>query len=269
MSKKHLAMGTFFLCCVLTTGCKNKEISETQSATVSPSLGTEIITPTENPASINKLPSDSVKDTYANDEFQAFINKWELSGLIPENSTMTTEQQDEFIQYFQQFDDVTRNYIILLLQGIAANTIKLGDGMNDHENGVYLMYSQYCLYDMNQDGSPEFILKTGASEADTIYTVYTVVNDKLINCGELNGSHSSLYTNGSGSFVRYEGHMGVYEIDISTLEGTTLKTQKIADGVLDYKKNEDYPKLETYSYGDYNQSMSFSNIPTLFLTPAG
>lgn len=131
------------------------------------------------------------------------------------------------------------------------------------------MNCQYCLYDMNQDGSPEFILKTGDCEAAYKYTVYTVVYGKLINCGELNGSHSSLYTNGSGSFVRYEGHMGVYNIDVSTLEGTTLKTQKIADGVIDFEKKEDYPKLDKYYYGDYDQSMSFSGIPTLFLAPAG
>ncbi len=158
------------------------------------------------------LPTDTVEDTSVNDEFHAFIEKWKLSDLLPQCRTMTIEQQDEFIKYFQQFDDVTRNYILLLLQGIAADTIT---------------------------------------------------------CGELNGSHSSLFTNGSGRFVRYEGHMGIYDIDVSTLEGTTLKTQKIADGVLGYGKNEDYPKLDKYDYGDYNQSMPFSDIPTLFLAAAG
>jgi hypothetical protein len=215
------------------------------------------------------LPSDTMKDTAVNDEFQAFIERWKLSDLLPECSTMTTENQVEFIKYFQQFDDVTRNYIILLLQGIAADAITLGEDINDHKYGVYLMDCQFCLYDMNQDGFPEFILKTGGCEAAYKYTIYTVVNDKLINCGGLNGSHSSLYTNGSGGFVRYEGHMGVYVIDVSTLEGTTLKTQKIADGMLDYGKNEDYPKLDKYNYGDYDQDMPFSGIPTLFLAPAG
>lgn len=217
------------------------------------------------------LSSDTVKDkdTSVKNEFQAFVEKLKLSGLIPEGRTMTTEQQDEFIKYFQQFDDVTRNYIILLLQGIAADTTTLDDGTNDHKSGVYLMYCQFCLYDMNQDGFPEFILKTGECEAAYKYTIYTIASGKLINCGELSGSHSSLYTNGSGKFVRYEAHFGVYDIDVSTLEGTTLKTQKIADGVLDYGKNEDYPELDKYDYGDYDQSMPFSSIPTLFLVPAG
>lgn len=53
MSKKHLFMGTFFLCCVLITGCEKKEISETQSIIVSPSLITEIITPTKKSAQLS------------------------------------------------------------------------------------------------------------------------------------------------------------------------------------------------------------------------
>lgn len=241
---------------LLVYGSKHKVLSE--STLLINSETTQII-----------LPSETVKDTSVNDEFQSFIERWKLSELLPVYHTMTREQEDEFIKYFQQFDDVTRNYIILLLQGIAADTTTIDDNTNDHKYGVYLMNCQYSLYDMNQDGSPEFILKTGDCEAAYMYTVYTIVSDKLINCGGLNGSHSSLYTNGSGRFVRYEGHMGVYVIDVSTLEGTTLKTKKIVDGVLDYGKNEDYPKLDKYNYGDYDQSMTFINIPTLFLAPAG
>jgi hypothetical protein len=63
--------------------------------------------------------------------------------------------------------------------------------------------------------------------------------------------------------------MGVYEIDISTLDGTTLNTQEIASGILDDSKNEEYPDLDNYGYGDYDQSMTFNSIPTLFLAPAG
>ena len=216
------------------------------------------------------LPTDTVKDTSINDEFLAYVEKHKLSGLIPESCTMTAEQQEDFIKYFQQFDEVSIDYIILLLQGIADNTITLDDGTNDHQHGVYLINCQYFLYDMNQDEIPEFILRTGNCEAAYMYTVYTIVEGKLINCGELSGSHSSLYSSdGTGKFVRYEGQMGVYHIDVSTLDGTTLKTEKIADGALDYEKNEDYPKLEQYNYGDFDQSMVFSDIPTLFLTPAG
>lgn len=237
------------------SSCESKQSELSESALPTNSEAQQII-----------LPTDTVKDTSVNDEFQAYVDKWKLSGLIPENCTMTTEQQEEFMKYFQRFDEVTRGYIILLLQGIADNTITL----DDDTNTIYLTSCQYYLYDMNQDEIPEFILMTGGDEAGYKYTVYTIVEDKLINCGELNGSHSSLYSSdGTGKFVRYKGHMGVYHIDVSTLEGTMLITKTIADGVLDYDKNEDYPELDKYSYGDYDQSMVFSYIPALFLVPAG
>ena len=220
----------------------------------------------------NILPSDNMESPSVSDEFHAFIEKWKLSGLLPEGGTMTAEDQENFLKYFQQFDDVTRNYIILLLQGIAAGTETLGyndDGINDHQYGIYLHNCSYCLYDMNQDGFPELILETGGSEADYMYTVYTVVDDELINCGEFGGGHSVLYTNGSGRLVRYAAQMGIYDIYVSTLEGTMLQTQKIVSGELDYSKEEQYPDLDKFGYGDYNQTMTFSGIPALFLSPAG
>ena len=232
----------------------------------------QTVIPTETTQNILSL--ENVGYTSANEDFQAFIERWNLYGLLPECSTMTTENQDGFIKYFQQFDDVTQNYIILLLQEIAADTTKLikktvVDYISDYKYGVYLNYCSFCLYDMNRDGFPELILMTGDCEAHYMYTVYTVVEGKLINCGELNGSHTALYTNGSGRLVRYAAHMGLYDIDISTLEGTTLKTQKIASGMLDDSKEEGYPDLDKYGYGDYAQSMTLSGIPTLFLAPKG
>jgi len=122
---------------------------------------------------------------------------------------------------------------------------------------------------MNKDGFPEFILKTGSCEAVYWYTVYTVIDDKLIDCGGLSGSHANLYSNGSGKLVRYAGHMGVYDITISRLDGTTLLTQNITEGALDYSKDKHYPELRDYGYGDYDQRLEFYGIPTLMLAPKG
>ena len=254
------------------TGALATEYSDSPDNPIAPVSASQVDSPTATTQNI--LPSDNMENTSVNDEFYAFIEKWRLSGLLPEYGTITAEDQEDFIKYFQQFDDVTRDYIILLLQGVAAGTITLGcDGedvyINNHLYGTYLQDCSYCLYDMNRDGFPELILKTGVDEAGYLYTVYTVVDSKLINCGELSGEHSDLLTNGSGRFVRYQAQMGTYDIDVSTLEGTTLKTQKIAAGELNYSKEEQYPDLDNFGYGDYKQSMTFSDIPTLFLTPAG
>jgi hypothetical protein len=125
------------------------------------------------------------------------------------------------------------------------------------------MFTQICLYDLNQDGTMECILKTGSSEADYQYTIFTVVQDKLICCGELSGSHATLYTQGSGALVRYAGHMGVYTVDISTLTDTALHTVTIAEGTVDF--DEDYPTLEQLQYGEYDQVIPCIDIEPLYL----
>ena len=203
------------------------------------------------------------------DEFEAFIDTWKLSGLVPKGTTMTDENRDGVMTYLQHFDGVIQDYIILLLQKISAGEMTPATQYCDYEGGVYLNFCAFCLYDMNLDGFPEFILNTGGSEADFWYTVYTIIDGELIECGGISGGHAALYVDGSGGLVRYTGHMGVYDITISTLDGATLKTQEIANGVLDYSKDERYPELEEYGYGDYEQYLEFSGIPTLFFAAKG
>lgn len=217
----------------------------------------------------DKMENDSVHRSNYNDEFQNFIETWKLTGLISEDIAITPENQERFIKYFEDFGDDERNYIMLLLQDITTGTITTTDDYNDPENGVYLNYCKFCIYDINQDGILEFILKTGSCEADYWYTVYTIIDGELVECGELSGSHASLYAGSSDGFMRYAGHMGVYEISISTLEGSKLITQNIANGELDFNKTENYPELVDYGYEKYDQYLNFSDIPTLMIAPAG
>ena len=191
------------------------------------------------------------------------------SNSVHIGGAMTPEHMTSLIRYILEFDDVEREYIMLLLQGISAGEITITAEHDDHKNGIYLNSCESCLFDMNQDGFPELILKTGSFEADYWYTVYTIVDGELIDCGGVSGSHAELYSNGSGSFLRYGGHMGSYEISISALEGATLATQGIADGFIDFDKGEDYPELVDIGYGDYSQNLEFAAIPALMLEAAG
>jgi len=218
----------------------------------------------------------STPETDASDinEFQTFTEKWKLSGLIPDNITMTKEHKEDFQKYFQKFDDVTRRYVILLLQKIAAGEITPTDPYNDSESGSYLNHCAYYLYDMNLDGFPEFILSTGGCEADRGYTFYTIADDELVECGGLSGSHAALYTIGSGKIVRYACHMGGYDITESILEETKFITREIADGFVGWIEGEaypkDYPELREYGYDvDYDQYLEFIAIPELLIAPAG
>jgi hypothetical protein len=228
-------------------------------------IPSKIISLTADAPSHIDLPISLKEDGHG--EFETLVNKWNLSGLFPNDHPLTATQEDAFLSYIQQFDAATQQYILLLLQGIATKAITLQEGVNDHKSGVFLQFTQFYLYDMNQDGTMECILKTGSSEADYQYTFFTVVQDELICCGELSGSHATLYTQGSGALVRYAGQMGVYTVDISTLAGTALHTETIADGVVD--NGEDYPTLEQLEYGEYDQVISCSDIPPLYLAAAG
>lgn len=222
------------------------------------------------PQSIPPAPSGPAGDSSAGDEFQAFVDTWKLSGLIPAGLVMTDENKDGVLQYFEALDGVEREYVMLLLQAISAGEQTPADAYCNFEGGVYLDACQFCLYDMNLDGIPEFILKTGTCEADFWLTVYTMADGALVDCGGLSGGHCALYAGGSdGGFVRYEGHMGEYHITASALEGTALSTREIAQGVVDHGRGGCYPDLEQFGYGAYDQPLEFSGIPPLFLAPAG
>lgn len=203
------------------------------------------------------------------DAFQTFLEKWKLSGLVHQGLEMTAADQDAFIKYFDKFDHVTRNYLLLLLQKIAAGEPTPTDPYNDPQYGVYLNFCRYLLYDMNQDGFPEFVLETGGAEADRWYTIYTIVDGKLVDCGGFTGSHTVLYTNGSGQLLRYASHMGSYHISLTAMNGTTLVTKEIAEGELDSSKGESYPELKDYGYEGYGQLPEFSDTGTIFLAPKG
>lgn len=225
--------------------------------------------PVPPPESALPAPSAPGEAASTADAFQAFMEDRKLTGLIPEGLVMTEENKACVLQYFEALDGAEGDYVLLLLQAISAGEPTPADPYCNFEGGVYLDMCQFCLYDMNLDGFPEFILKTGSCEADFWLTVYTIADGALVNCGELSGGHCTLYGGGSGGFVRYEGHMGEYHITASALEGTELTTREIADGEVDYGQGGSYPDLEQYGYGAFDQPLAFSGIPPLFLAPKG
>lgn len=199
--------------------------------------------------------------------FQAFLDQRALSGLVPPGLIMTQENRDNVIQYFLSLPETERTYVTLLLEQIAAGEATAADNDCDPESGVYLTACQFCLSDLDLDGAPEFILKTGSSEADFRYTVYTTVDGGLVECGRFSGGHTNLYTSGKGGLVGYAGHMGNYTVTALSLEGTRLVTRELSSGQVN--SGGDYPSLSELGCGAYNLWLEFTKIPTLFLAPKG
>jgi len=139
------------------------------------------------------------------------------------------------------------SYIPLYLRELDQSNrdrLALDKGENTNE-----MPYQYGLYDADNDGTPELIVKTGTCEADYSFQMYTVSGGKLVGLGGFCGGESSVYVNGVSGLICYFGHMGYYDVSLATLDGLTLNTRDIASG----ETNNAYPDLSTWGYGDFNR----------------
>jgi hypothetical protein len=134
-----------------------------------------------------------------------------------------------------------------------------------------LMFSvDYALADLDSNGVPELIVKTGTCEADYLVDVYTYEDEEVFTVGEdLPGDHSVFMTDKStGDFVIGHGITGSgraekYSLKDYSLETTDTTEFEYGDGDdFDKKLAEfgDFEKLETcynfYSDGTWTTSFS-------------
>lgn len=86
----------------------------------------------------------------------------------------------------------------------------------------------YLLYDMEQDGTPEMIVKVGSSDSLFQYRFYSLrdSNAKLLKA--INSSHSGIcgYSSGKGVII-YQVGQSVENVTIVTLSGDTLAEETI------------------------------------------
>lgn len=103
--------------------------------------------------------------------------------------------------------------------------------------GLALEY--YALYDIDGDGTDEFIIHLGDSEAGAMFYVYTFKNNKAEYCGSLGGAHSGLYVV-NGELYRFNVHMGNWEEYKISLENGVISEEltfsKYYEG--DYEERE-------------------------------
>jgi hypothetical protein len=120
----------------------------------------------------------------------------------------------------------------------------------------------YCLFDMNTDGIPELIVKTGTCEADYTITFYTYKNNAITVVGDgFSGGHSSFcYDSDTKQFCTKYGQMGVGGIEWYAFDGNTVT---LTNSVY----NIEYDTLEVHfdNYDDaYAPYGTFSGIETAY-----
>lgn len=88
----------------------------------------------------------------------------------------------------------------------------------------------YSLYDMDENGVQELIIRTGTCEADYKYLFYTY-DEKIVYCGEAHAGHSGLAIpdEGLGLLLCYQ-QMGYSSRWLLTLENNTIITTVIFEG---------------------------------------
>ena len=94
--------------------------------------------------------------------------------------------------------------------------------------------SVYLLYDIDKDGVPELITKTGTCEADYLGTVYAFRDGKAVKTGEFGMGHAALYSDpGENGILLYWGHMGAAGCTRYSLKNGELTSEVIFEETLD------------------------------------
>ena len=120
----------------------------------------------------------------------------------------------------------------------------------DTENPA-LEYS-YLIYDIDKDGIPELITKTGTCEADYTGTVYACDGDKAEKVGEFGLGHAALYTDpGENGVVVWWGHMGAAGGVRYSLADGQISAEQIFEEALDIQNDPEaeYSPIEEYVAG--------------------
>lgn len=112
---------------------------------------------------------------------------------------------------------------------------------------VDLSMSEYFLYDINKDGIPELWIDKGTCEADRKLTIYTYLDEELINIYEIGTSHTG-YHKGKGYILLVNGWMGCATWEKLAYNGQKITKEKVFE--------EDFPPYSSdRDYTEPNEPM--------------
>lgn len=105
----------------------------------------------------------------------------------------------------------------------------------------------YLYYDVDKDGIPELITKTGTCEADYVGTIYYFQNGRVEKAGDFSLSHASLYSDPvNNGVILCRGSMGwSCAIRYSLRNGFLTENQFFEEALdLDTNPNAEYTEIE-------------------------
>ena len=99
---------------------------------------------------------------------------------------------------------------------------------------------EYAVYDIDEDGTPELIVKTGTCEADYMGQIYTCRDGETWPVAQFGMGHSSLYTDpGENGLIVMYGHMGYAWADRLSLAGEGIIIETLYEDNLNERLETD------------------------------
>ena len=109
----------------------------------------------------------------------------------------------------------------------------------------------YFIYDVDKDGIPELVIKTGTCEADYMAVIYSCREGRAVKIEEVGAGHSSFYgdLNHEGLII-YQGHMGYAYACRYTIHDSRLEAEKLFEDDL-YARLENDPDAYYHPVSDF------------------
>ncbi|MDE6665677.1 MAG: SH3 domain-containing protein [Ruminococcus sp.] len=186
----------------------------------------------ENKTTTTTVPNSTTTTTSVSSTKQSTTTTTNTTPKTTVSSTTTTTANIDYSCYF--------------------DAVKIMAGETDS-----LLYHNYYIYDINDDGVYELIIEMGTCEADNEYSVYSIKDNEMIFAGDIGAGHSVL-TEKDGKLYKNYTQMGSQSIDLISFDGKTVSTENV------YEKEQS----ETYiEYGTNIQSYDWSNTLVLIKLP--
>lgn len=177
----------------------------------------------------------------------------DVSNVMDGNAYVKIDDEWKLIQLDEVKDTNNIDYSEL----ISAYQAKVTEIYSSGDNENY--YTDYSLYDIDQNGIPELMVKYGHCEADYMYDFYTYEDGMCVLLTSLSGGHSMLEVDpDQNGILLSTGHMGGQRIKRITLKGNVISEEDIFDS--GSQEMEEYIYHEAIPYYSWDDMTGFEEL---------
>lgn len=115
----------------------------------------------------------------------------------------------------------------------------------------------YCVYDIDKNGTPELFVNAGTCAADTVWYTFTMKSGKARCIGKLGDGYTYLCSGTNKAVYGPSFHMGAGRVHLGKISGGKL-VKKV--GVTDTDELGGWPKLQKYTKKHKTKALQRGNV---------